>query len=107
MFVVDESERAIVLRPVDTAAFVKLHKQEIEAKQISEVQGFLSARHRRHIYSKMAEGKSKGLQKKADSSRHAHKAAANTKKGKRAVAPKRTAAVKQANLHKVSPNCSV
>ncbi|THH09540.1 hypothetical protein EW145_g1938 [Phellinidium pouzarii] len=48
----------------------------------------------------MAQGKSKGLQMKAESSRHAAKAAANMKKGRRTVPPKRTAAVKQAALHK-------
>ncbi|KAI5120765.1 hypothetical protein M0805_004728 [Coniferiporia weirii] len=48
----------------------------------------------------MAQGKSKGLQVKAESSRHAAKAAANMKKGRRAIAPKRAAAVKQAALHK-------
>lgn len=51
----------------------------------------------------MAQGKSKGLQKKAESSRHAAKAAAAPKKGKRSIAPKKAAAVKQAALHKVHP----
>ena len=50
----------------------------------------------------MAQGKSKGLQKKAESSRHAAKAAANTKKGRRVIAPKRAAAVKKEALNKVS-----
>lgn len=49
----------------------------------------------------MAQGKTKGLTKKAESSRHAQKAAAATKKGKRAIPPKKAAAVKQAALHKV------
>ena len=49
----------------------------------------------------MAQGKTKGLQKKQESSRHAAKAAANPKKGKRVVAPKKAAAVKTASLHKV------
>ena len=48
----------------------------------------------------MAQGKTKGLQKKQESSRHAAKAAANPKKGKRVVAPKKAAAVKTASLHK-------
>jgi len=47
----------------------------------------------------MVQGKTKGLQAKASSSRHAAKAAANTKKGKRHIAPKKTALVKQAALH--------
>ncbi|KAL5512804.1 hypothetical protein ACEPAG_3070 [Sanghuangporus baumii] len=48
----------------------------------------------------MVQGKSKGLQKKQESSRHASKAAANPKKGKRVIAPKKAAAVKTASLHK-------
>jgi hypothetical protein len=49
----------------------------------------------------MAQGKTKGLQQKAPSARHAAKAAAAPKKGKRAIPPKKTAAVKQAAMHKV------
>jgi ribosomal protein L4 len=50
----------------------------------------------------MVQGKTKGLQQKSgNNARHAAKAAANTKKGKRAIAPKKTALVKQAALHKV------
>ena len=50
----------------------------------------------------MVQGALKGLQnKKGNSSRHAAKAAASTKKGKRYVAPKKAAAVKSAALHKV------
>ncbi|XP_006462702.1 hypothetical protein AGABI2DRAFT_72803 [Agaricus bisporus var. bisporus H97] len=48
----------------------------------------------------MVQGKTKGLQSKAPSARHAHKAAANTKKGKRAVPPKKVALIKQAQMHK-------
>ncbi|KAJ6512176.1 hypothetical protein C8R47DRAFT_1207527 [Mycena vitilis] len=48
----------------------------------------------------MAQGGTKGLQAKASSSRHAAKAAAGTKKGKRFIAPKKTILVKQAALHK-------
>ena len=55
----------------------------------------------------MAQGKSKGLQKKAESSRHAAKAAANTKKGRRVIAPKRAAAVKKEALNKVSSLLSI
>ena len=54
----------------------------------------------------MAQGQTKGLSKGKSSgaaARHAQKAAAAPKKGKRYVAPKKTAAVKQAALHKVSP----
>ncbi|KDQ62588.1 hypothetical protein JAAARDRAFT_30493 [Jaapia argillacea MUCL 33604] len=47
----------------------------------------------------MVQGKTKGLQQKASSSRHAAKAAANPKKGKRYVAPKKTVLVKQAAMH--------
>ncbi|KAJ2969265.1 hypothetical protein NUW54_g13005 [Trametes sanguinea] len=51
----------------------------------------------------MAQGQIKGLQKqKSSGGRHAAKAAAAPKKGKRYIAPKKTAAVKQAALHKVS-----
>lgn len=49
----------------------------------------------------MAQGSTKGLQKHKESSRHGARAAANTKKGRRAVPPKKPAAVKQAALHKV------
>ncbi|KAF8809582.1 hypothetical protein BYT27DRAFT_7094092 [Phlegmacium glaucopus] len=48
----------------------------------------------------MVQGKTKGLQSKASSSRHAAKSAANTKKGKRTVAPKKTILIKQAALQK-------
>ncbi|KAI0081554.1 hypothetical protein K474DRAFT_1656344 [Panus rudis PR-1116 ss-1] len=48
----------------------------------------------------MAQGATKGLQKKTSSSRHAAKAASQPKKGKRYIAPKKTAAVKSAALHK-------
>jgi hypothetical protein len=47
------------------------------------------------------QGKTKGLQKKSPSSaRHAARAAAAPKKGKRYIAPKKSAAVKQASVHK-------
>ena len=52
----------------------------------------------------MAQGQLKGLQTKKDSKRHAAKAAAAPKKGKRVIPPKKQAAVKQAALHKVMPN---
>lgn len=48
----------------------------------------------------MAQGGTKGLQKKKESSRHAARAAATTKKGRREMAPKKAAAVKQAAFHK-------
>jgi len=48
----------------------------------------------------MAQGSTKGLQKKKESSHHAGRTAANTRKGRRAVPPKKPAAVKQAALHK-------
>lgn len=47
------------------------------------------------------QGKTKGLQSKASSSRHAQKAAANTKKGQRHIAPKKLALVKQASMKQV------
>ncbi|KAH9851541.1 hypothetical protein C2E23DRAFT_886406 [Lenzites betulinus] len=48
----------------------------------------------------MAQGQIKGLSKaKASGGRHAAKAAANPKKGKRYVAPKKAVAVKQAAMH--------
>jgi hypothetical protein len=56
------------------------------------------------LISIMAQGQLKGISKQKNnfaSSRHAAKAAAATKKGKRYVAPKKTAAVKSAVLHKV------
>ncbi|KAF7299187.1 hypothetical protein MIND_00867400 [Mycena indigotica] len=48
----------------------------------------------------MAQGKTKGLQAKQTNARHAHKAATATKKGKRFIAPKKTALVKQAAVQK-------
>ena len=56
----------------------------------------------------MVQGKTKGLQKKSPSSvRHTSRAAAGPKKGKRYVAPKKAAAIKQASAHKVAyPVCS-
>ena len=61
------------------------------------------ARHRILTELAMVQGQTKGLAKgKNSSGRHAQKAAAAPKKGKRYVAPKKAAAVKQAALHKVS-----
>jgi len=48
----------------------------------------------------MAQGKSKGLQKKQESSRHAARAAAAPKKGRKEIPPKKAAAVKHAAMHK-------
>ncbi|KAF8488674.1 hypothetical protein F5888DRAFT_1620659 [Russula emetica] len=49
----------------------------------------------------MVQGTTKGGPSKPNNNaRRAHKAAANTKKGRRAVAPKKTAAIKQASMHK-------
>jgi len=45
----------------------------------------------------MVQGKTKGLQSKTSSSRQAAKAAANPKKGKRYIPPKKIALVKQAS----------
>jgi hypothetical protein len=52
----------------------------------------------------MVQGTTKGLQaaKPTNNTRRAHKAAANTKKGRRAVAPKKVAVIKQASMHKAS-----
>ena len=57
---------------------------------------------------RMVQGTAKGLQSRAtaNNARRTHKAAANTKKGRRTVAPKKAAAIKQASLHKVSPRFS-
>ncbi|KIK07980.1 hypothetical protein K443DRAFT_672866 [Laccaria amethystina LaAM-08-1] len=48
----------------------------------------------------MVQGKTKGLQTKESSARHAKKAAANMKKGRVVIAPKKTVLVKQAALQK-------
>ncbi|KAG6830688.1 hypothetical protein H0H92_015164 [Tricholoma furcatifolium] len=50
----------------------------------------------------MVQGKTKGLQAKSggSASRHAHKAATNTKKGQRHIAPKKPALLKQAAMKK-------
>ena len=51
----------------------------------------------------MVQGTTKGLRANANNNaRRSHKAAANTRKGRRVVAPKKTAAIKQASMHKVS-----
>ncbi|KAJ7600998.1 hypothetical protein C8J56DRAFT_1038608 [Mycena floridula] len=49
----------------------------------------------------MTQGKSKGLQAKASgsSARHAARAAASMKRGKRVIPPKKAALVKQASMH--------
>ncbi|KAH9955159.1 hypothetical protein BC827DRAFT_1142015 [Russula dissimulans] len=49
----------------------------------------------------MVQGSTKGLKAKAtNDARHAHKASANTKKGRRTIAPKKAAAIKHASMHK-------
>ncbi|GBE83195.1 UPF0390 protein [Sparassis crispa] len=49
----------------------------------------------------MVQGQTKGLKKhKSSTSRHAAKAAAAPKKGKRYIAPKKAAAVKHAAIHR-------
>jgi len=51
----------------------------------------------------MVQGPTKGGQSKPNNNaRRAHKAAANTKKGRRMAAPKKAAAIKQASMHKAS-----
>ena len=50
----------------------------------------------------MAQGKTKGLQTKAPSARHSRKAAANTKKGKKYIPPKKPALIKHVQMHRVS-----
>ncbi|TFY68819.1 hypothetical protein EVG20_g3398 [Dentipellis fragilis] len=47
----------------------------------------------------MVQGKTKGLQQKSPNSRHAQKAAANPKKGRRTVAPKKAGLIKRATMH--------
>jgi Protein of unknown function (DUF2462) len=49
----------------------------------------------------MVQGKTKGLQVKAANPRHAQKAAANLKKGRVAIPPKKAPLVKQDKLRKV------
>ena len=49
----------------------------------------------------MVQGKTKGLQSKTPNPRHAQKAAANLKKGRVAIAPKKSPLVKQDKLRKV------
>ena len=49
----------------------------------------------------MVQGKTKGLQSKESTGRKARHAAANTKKGQRTIAPKKSILIKQAALHKV------
>jgi hypothetical protein len=50
----------------------------------------------------MPQGKTKGLQAKSASSHQAKRAAQNTKKGKRYIAPKKALLVKQAEMKKVN-----
>lgn len=69
---------------------------------------FLEAHSHRHIIQfifqvscyTMVQGKTKGLQSKAP--RRPTKAATNLKKGKKYIAPKKPALVKQASVHKVA-----
>lgn len=60
-----------------------------------------------NLHTTMVQGTTKGLQAKPGSSssnaRRAHKAAANTKKGRRTAAPKKAVTIKQAAMHKASP----
>lgn len=54
----------------------------------------------------MAQGQVKGLQKaKASGARHAAKAAAQPKKGRRYAAPKKKDAMKHAVMHQVRSHC--
>src|SRR2546423_1654444 len=55
-----------------------------------------------HLSKKMVQGKTKGLQVKASSSRRAAKAISAPKKGKKYIAPKKASLVKQAATHKVT-----
>ncbi|KAF9468557.1 hypothetical protein BDZ94DRAFT_1153682 [Collybia nuda] len=48
----------------------------------------------------MVQGKTKGLTSKASSTRHSAKASANTKKGKKYIAPKKPILMKQAQGEK-------
>ncbi|KAI9465045.1 hypothetical protein BJY52DRAFT_1101684, partial [Lactarius psammicola] len=49
----------------------------------------------------MVQGTTKGLRAKANNNvRHTHKVAANTRKGRRVVAPKKATAITQASMHK-------
>lgn len=50
----------------------------------------------------MVQGKTKGLQSKAPNPRHAQKAAANLKKGRVTIPPKKAPLVKQDKLRKAS-----
>lgn len=50
----------------------------------------------------MVQGKTKGLTMKGPNTRAAKKAAANTKKGSRTIAPKKAPLVKQAKMQQVS-----
>lgn len=49
----------------------------------------------------MVQGKTKGLTNKTSSTRHSAKAAANMKKGKKYIAPKKPILMKQASMQKV------
>ena len=53
----------------------------------------------------MVQGKTKGLSMKGPNVRAAKKAAANPKKGLRAIAPKKAPLVKQAKMHQVRMQC--
>jgi hypothetical protein len=57
----------------------------------------------------MVQGPTKGGQSKPNNNnaRRAHKAAANTKKGRRMAAPKKAVAIKQASMHKASFHLAV
>jgi hypothetical protein len=69
------------------------------SSELSRSQSTPSQHH--YHYSHMVQGKTKGFQKKASTSRKTRHAAANTKKGQRTIAPKKSILIKQAALHKV------
>jgi len=60
---------------------------------------FSSINHRSEL---MVQGKTRGLQTKTPSARHSQRAAANTKKGKKYIPPKKPALIKHAQMHRVS-----
>jgi hypothetical protein len=50
----------------------------------------------------MVQGNTKGLKNKTSSARHSARAAANMKKGKKYIAPKKPILMKQASMQKVA-----
>ena len=99
-----QSTLVLCQHPADDAGFSRTaspNPESLSTRRLQVHRRFVPASTSNRSPHKMVQGKTKGLQAKAANPRHAHKAAANMKKGRRDVAPKKTVLVKQAVMHKV------